>query len=84
VVAHPSRWQRRDLGRRIVLCKQQTLIASRQRCRPMTFTMRLSLRTLAFRDDRHKSLLFERMAGKSGIEHRYSFLRRFNVLETQP
>jgi len=37
-----------------------------------------------FRDDRRKSLLFERMAGKSGIEHRYSFLRRFNVLETQP
>jgi predicted naringenin-chalcone synthase len=34
-----------------------------------------------FRDDRHKSLLFERMAGKSGIEHRYSFLAPSNLPE---
>jgi len=32
-------------------------------------------------DDRHKSQLFDRMAGKSGIEHRYSFLAPRNQSE---
>src|SRR6267142_3455758 len=34
-----------------------------------------------FRDDRRNSLLFERMAGKSGIEHRYSCLAPSNLPE---
>ena len=34
-----------------------------------------------FHDDRHKSLLFERMTGKSGIDHRYSCLAPSNLPE---
>ena len=32
-----------------------------------------------FRNDRHNALLFRRMAGKAGIEHRYSYLEPGNV-----
>ena len=36
---NPSRRQRCDLERRIIFCKQHISIASRRRCRPMTFMM---------------------------------------------
>ena len=76
---YPPQRPRRNLGRRIVPCKQHTLIAlaSRRRCRPTYDVLHDAFRRFAqslFRDDRRNSLLFQRMAHKSGIEHRYSCL----------